>query len=336
MNNPRSWGGTLIGTAVGDAWGYPVEFDSYETITTNHPDGLPFPDGVAEVSDDTQMTLALADALTSATLDDPRSIKDAIVTHFHRWRDDPDNNRAPGNTCMSALFALDGDPAREFTSGITDSKGCGAVMRTAPCAFLPDHLRAGVAAYQTVLTHAHPVAVATSIVFTDVVAALADGLDTQAVLGYATERTDQWLRQDPDQAWVDEWLSGVPQRAGYDTATEYLRVGFTELAAYLDQVNTTVQGWDRGGDVCAVAGEGWVAEEAMGGALLAFLSHPDPATAVQYAATSVGDSDSIAALTGALAGAAHGDAVFADQFTDIEPRYWLHITGLASLAPPRH
>ena len=50
-------------------------------------------------------------------------------------------------------------------------------------------------------------------------------------------------------------------------------------------------------------GEGWVAEEAVLGALFCFLQHPnDYLAAVRLAANTSGDSDSLAALTGGISG----------------------------------
>jgi len=64
-------------------------------------------------------------------------------------------------------------------------------------------------------------------------------------------------------------------------------------------------------DPCKVAGEGWVAEEALMVALHTLLCFPDdPTNALRRAAFTNGDSDSIASITGALAGAAYGRRFF--------------------------
>jgi ADP-ribosylglycohydrolase len=63
-----------------------------------------------------------------------------------------------------------------------------------------------------------------------------------------------------------------------------------------------------------------VAEEALATALLCVLLHPnDPVRALRQAATTSGDSDSIAAIAGALAGAHHGISAWpADWVANIE------------------
>lgn len=91
------------------------------------------------------------------------------------------------------------------------------------------------------------------------------------------------------------------------------------------------RGWDRMIDVllsiadrprlknqdpCVVGGEGWIAEEALAVALHTLLCFPDdPTNALRRAAFTRGDSDSIASITGALAGAAYGRRAF--------PSHWI-------------
>lgn len=70
--------GSLLGGAIGDALGYPVEFMSYSQIKSKYgEEGITRfeldKNGVAEISDDTQMTLFTANGLlfgfTRAELD---------------------------------------------------------------------------------------------------------------------------------------------------------------------------------------------------------------------------------------------------------------------------
>jgi len=64
---------------------------------------------------------------------------------------------------------------------------------------------------------------------------------------------------------------------------------------------------DNEADPCTLTGAGWVAEEAFATALFCFLLYPDdPVKTIQRAAYSSGDSDSIACIAGAFAGAKHG------------------------------
>jgi ADP-ribosylglycohydrolase len=73
---------------------------------------------------------------------------------------------------------------------------------------------------------------------------------------------------------------------------------------------------DRAGDPCQITGEGWIAEEALMTGLLCFLMYPDdPVAAIRRAAVSSGDSDSIACLTGAFAGAYAGLTAWPQEWT---------------------
>jgi ADP-ribosylglycohydrolase len=101
--------GCLFGLALGDALGADTEFLSYDEILRRFPeDGPQMPlDDPIRVTDDTQMTLAVGNALleaarpyTANTLEEP--LRQAFVA----WNNSPDNNRAPGVTCMDACDKL--------------------------------------------------------------------------------------------------------------------------------------------------------------------------------------------------------------------------------------
>ena len=75
-------------------------------------------------------------------------------------------------------------------------------------------------------------------------------------------------------------------------------------------------------DPCASAGEGWRAQETVATALLCVDALPDdPIDALRRATVTNGDSDSIAAVAGAILGALHRDP-WPDEWADrLEPRY---------------
>ena len=148
--------GSLIGGAAGDALGYAVEFDSYNTIIRKYgKSGITqykLVDGVAQISDDTQMTLFTANGmLMGLTRGFMRGIGGApehyVECAYEDWyntqlssyetimsKDDgyggrrftwlsalPEMyaRRAPGNTCLTAI--------RDLMEGRTpqnNSKGC--------------------------------------------------------------------------------------------------------------------------------------------------------------------------------------------------------------------
>src|SRR3954451_1818247 len=130
--------GCLFGLAIGDALGAPTEFLTVDEILRRFPPhGPAAPEGnPARVTDDTQMMLAVGEALlaaarpyTAATLEGP------LRAAFIVWNNSPENNRAPGMTCMRACENLEqGLPWTEAT--VPGSKGCGANMRVAPVGLL--------------------------------------------------------------------------------------------------------------------------------------------------------------------------------------------------------
>ena len=175
--------GCLLGGAIGDAFGYAVEFDRWPQIKERFGvRGITKPvvnDDRISVSDDTQMTLFTLEALAQSTDAIERRDFGAIVERIRLayldWLGtqeesskrrkpvgsialDPALHRrmAPGTICLAALRqGGKGTPSRP----LNDSKGCGGVMRVAPIGLLtpldPAHV-ADLAASAAALTHGHP------------------------------------------------------------------------------------------------------------------------------------------------------------------------------------
>ena len=156
--------GSLIGGAAGDALGYTVEFDHYQEIIAKY--GQPgiteyeLKHGVAEISDDTQMTLFTANGMLMGltrwymrgiggapefyveyayqdwyntqmkSYESVMSEDDKFCSNRYTWLSAlPQlySRRAPGNTCLTAISEI-----MEGETPQNDSKGCGGVMRVAP------------------------------------------------------------------------------------------------------------------------------------------------------------------------------------------------------------
>ncbi|MBD0422985.1 ADP-ribosylglycohydrolase family protein [Streptomyces sp. TRM S81-3] len=300
----------IFGLAIGDALGYPTEFLDIAQLTSRYGSWrqleLPVRSGVARVSDDTQMTLAVIEALADVADHGVSSltaatIEPALRARFVEWLHSPDNNRAPGRTCLDACAALErGVPWQEAT--VMASKGCGANMRVAPVGLLPGltaQQRAGTAQLQAALTHGHPTALAASDLTAHAVWLLTHNCHPSELLarlrhyGRAARRT-----------YHGDWLGDLAQRAGASDPADFIAHGWDETLAALDRISAALDRPDPERDPCEVAGAGWIAEEALAAALYCFLLFPDePVAVVQRAAFSSGDSDSVAALAGAFAGA---------------------------------
>ena len=150
--------GSLVGGAAGDALGYTVEFDRYSEIIARYGKlGITeyeLQGGVAEISDDTQMTLFTANGmLMGLTRGYMRGIGAApefyVEYAYQDWYDTQMKSfdevkelsrhtwlsgipqlyvrRAPGNTCLTAITDM-----KKGRTPDNDSKGCGGVMRVAP------------------------------------------------------------------------------------------------------------------------------------------------------------------------------------------------------------
>lgn len=184
--------GCLLGGAIGDALGAPVEFMSLAEIEAEYgKEGViryvEFDDGHGEFTDDTQMTLFTAEALLRAFhRANLKGTGGALTSIGHmsylrwfltqgepatpagiRYSDDIETGwmikqkllhrrRAPGNTCLSALrsgiMGTIADP-------INNSKGCGTIMRMAPVGlmFPGDRDSAfGNGSELAAITHGHP------------------------------------------------------------------------------------------------------------------------------------------------------------------------------------
>lgn len=310
--------GCLLGGALGDALGYPVEFLSHRELRrkygTEPPVRLAF-DGreQARISDDTQMTLFTAEGLIRGRMRCLRrgfgNVPVVVGLALLRWYETqtgtpapfPDHRgwlvedrrlhvqRAPGTTCMAALRALASheDPQQHLPTidhPPNDSKGCGAVMRAAPCGLaLGSRDQAFQMARDTgVITHGHP----SGYLSGAYLAALIWDLVRGAPLADAMVEADALLAQER---------------------------GSGELEAILARVRTLAT---RGvPDVTAIEslGGGWVGEEALAIALLCALTFDETQhveDVLWRAAAHSGDSDSTAAIAGNLIGARYGVGIF--------------------------
>ncbi|MEU0337137.1 ADP-ribosylglycohydrolase family protein [Streptomyces sp. NPDC006193] len=316
--------GALLGLALGDALGYPTEFQTVPSILAEHgawrERDLPRP---ALVSDDTQMTLALGRALRTATGRGdltPQSLEGPLREEFVRWYRSPENDRAPGATCLAACALLEDEERPWQDASRIGSKGCGADMRVAPIGLAPgldDEQRAGAAQLQSALTHGHPTALAACDLTAHAVHLLARGADPAGLVGrlrsYALDNRTRYHHA---------WLGDLWTRSEDPGPEHFIARGWDECLAILDRLQEAVRTVSPETDPCLATGEGWIAEEALATGLLCFLLFPDePLTALRRAACTAGDSDSIACLTGAFAGARLGaDAWPADWTGRIEHR----------------
>lgn len=270
----------LFGAAIGDALGWPVEFLKLGEIKAKYgPQGIQELPSPADVTDDTQMTIALAEGLLDAGIEaDLDAQMNAVGRRFVAWlhrQNEPAYSRAPGGASMkgSARFER-GIPWRE--SGGLDSKGCGAAMRVATAGYLYQHdpiqLKA-VAASTAMITHRHPTAIASAVGAAWAVKRALDGVPVSRLLHDVYEAT----------SGLSDEFSDTLLRVGQV-------VGLTDEEAAIRHI-----------------GEGWVGDEAVALALYCVIRYPhDYASCIRRGANLTGDSDSVASIAGGISAACLG------------------------------
>jgi len=307
--------GCLLGGAVGDALGAPVEFMSRAQIESAFgPGGIrefaPAYGGCGRITDDTQMTLFTADGLIRAWVAShhtewyvhvPSEVKAAylrwLLTQGFEPRHEPmpreqslgwlyghpelHHARAPGNTCLSSLIEMGEGELRADNN----SKGCGGVMRVAPVALaamagseFPRTEWASDRAYEiAAITHGHP---------SGKIAASALAL----LVILAAKNEDLRVAARPVLfAYLTEYG---------EEANETMRA--VDLALSLAESDIDRQ------TAIAQLGEGWVAEEALAMSFYCALVARDFRDGVTLAVNHDGDSDSTGAITGNILGAKWG------------------------------
>ncbi|SCD42380.1 ADP-ribosylglycohydrolase [Streptomyces sp. DvalAA-14] len=241
--------GAMIGLALGDALGFPTEFNTLAMIEAKcgpwRGMALPRP---AFVTDDTQMTLAFGRALRTAAgrgrLTPLRLLRPLREEYVEWWRS-PENNRAPGRTCLTACELLSRPERVWQQASQLGSKGCGANMRVAPAALVPgldEPSRSGVAQLQAALTHGHPTALAASDLTAYAVRVLAEGARPGEMLPLLREYVAASRSR-----YLDHWLGDLWTYSQDPTPTHFVERGWDECAQALDRLERALGERGRGG-----------------------------------------------------------------------------------------
>jgi ADP-ribosylglycohydrolase len=307
--------------------GWPVEFQQLERILDGHgPEGvvsLRRPrGGLAEVTDDTQMTLFTAEGLLlTEHLADTDAVLRSVHAAYQRWLrtqrlaapqgDRTEGllgeawlyaSRAPGNACLSGL-----DAHPDFPTGLpvalgapgpvnTHSKGCGTVMRSAPFGLLGLGVDRAfeLATDAAQLTHGHPTGALAAGAFAALVERLVEGEEPAA----AVRRTIEQTAAHPNSAETVEALARA-QRLAAEAPDGDAKADFETVER---------------------VGLGWIAEECLAIAVYCLLAAgTDTRRALTLAVTHSGDSDSTGSVCGNLLGSAYGAAALPqDWLSEVE------------------
>lgn len=280
--------GCLLGGALGDALGYPVEFEKVSQMSQDHDfDKIV---GKLIVSDDTQMTLFTANALLldgNLRINTWNCYQDWLETQFKQGKSELSHrpiswlmeypemyaSREPGRTCLMTLMrGIPGD----LNEPINQSKGCGALMRVAPLAFIDREDLYLVAIENSALTHGHQMSHIASAALVSLLRYISEGetlCDSVSL-----------MRQDIKRIFM----------------------GSLEVKVFDDLLQQAIFASEKDFDdmeIISRLGEGWVAEETLAIALYCSLKYSnDLKKALRVAVLHDGDSDSTGSVTGQMLG----------------------------------
>ena len=288
--------GALLGTLLGDALGMPLEgsppADRREGSDSPVREMLEARQGRGTGTDDTQLTVALAEALLDWDPLEPLAL-DGVAERFGAHFDP---ERGYGGNARKVLEAI--REGVDWRTAVARHKlpggsyGNGAAMRAAPCALAGFHdigsAMAAADAQAAVTGHDHPAArFGARLQVAGVWSGLARGgdvpFDPLEAAARAEESPDM---QAAPETFVDalRWVAENPDAPPAEAAR---RLG-TDTRA----------------------------DRSVPAAFWAVAVHPDdPGEAVLEAVNLGGDADTIGAMAGALAGARHGAKAF--------PRHWV-------------
>lgn len=313
--------GCLLGGAIGDALGAPVEFQPIREIRKHHgPSGISgyvhdWRGKIGLITDDTQMTLFTVEGLLRGG--DVAAVRQAYL----RWLDTQDHpappppdrshrtgdlreerwlysRRAPGDACLSGLHQDFPGPAPLGRPGPVNpgSKGCGTVMRSAPFGLAAPTAAAAfeLAAQCAQITHGHPTGYLAAGALAAMIHRLAAGESLAAAVQLALDLLARWPRHE-------------------------------ETSAALRAAVVLAAGGEHTPETVESLGGAWVAEEALAIGVYCALAEASVERALLLAVNHSGDSDSTGSICGNLLGARYGEAAL--------PAAWLAaLEGRATIA----
>ncbi len=271
--------GALLGCMVGDAIGRP-----FETMSSNDSRLGPALRAMLEAaprpwrySDDSEMMISVAESLVRTGGISATDLLSSLASNY-------DPARGYGHGMKLALAAFERGRRADTASWEEGSKGNGGAVRVVPiaCAYHDDLDRLSALAEESAgTTHAHPLGRA---------GATAHALAIASVLGH---------RGDWDRVATEKLLTTIARSR---------LVGPRTLASKFDPVLALCEASASSTEAARALGNGTLAEEAVPLALFCFLRWaPDFEHVVANAVLAGGDTDTIAAMSGALCGALVGE-----------------------------
>ena len=271
--------GALIGTAVGDALGMPVQGWTLEDIKLEYSEIREMLDGwlpAGHYTDDTEMMIGIAESLIENKGFNGDHLAKTFIKNFNAYRG---YGFGPPRVLqwISQGEAWDKASTKLFGSG---SYGNGAAMRIAPIGIFyhdnPEEL-CSIAYKSSQITHAHEL-----------------GKEGAALQAYSIALA---VSTAPTQLKTQSFLKKLSAFMKKDIVyTQKVKTIGKLLPEKLDKIKVVEE-----------LGNGIEAFNSVPTAIYSFLSHHDSfEAAVVYAISLGGDTDTIGAMTGAISGAYHG------------------------------
>ena len=313
--------GCLMGVAIGDALGMPVETMKHEDIMqlNNNHGVIGFMSSVqkrvwdtaelkaGDTTDDWQLTRAVANSLirTKGVVD----ISDCANEHIHEL-----NNSAFGwgKGSQSAIEAIrDGkrDPVKEPLSTAALGKGCGngVIMKISPLAIA--HALTGEeknlwSECKLLGSLTHP----------DIRASIS-AYAVAYLMQYIISNAQNHIRESGSQSVLNMVIKAVidiEKLEGQQTEPDSVSTRLKKLASAMDSADTLRK----------TAGCGFTALDSVAFSIGTFLRHPcDFRTGVLEAVNAGGDSDTHASIVGALIGLNCGLSAIPKEWRDFSPLF---------------
>ena len=323
--------GCLLGGSIGDAFGYPIEFlklfEIYDLYGDNGVEDLYVNkfDKVAQFSDDTQMTLFTVEGILNfenkTEIIEKHSISTCLFYSYERWLYTQGyplsteyefltnvnssclykykqifSQRAPGNSCITALIKANNHKYGTLKRRITRSKGCGGVMRSAPAGLYysgNNYNAFKLGCDLAAITHGHP-------------------------SGY--------LPAGALSSIISDLMISLP----IETAIQNALKALEEMEGKLDTVSSIKKALllaaegNPSAEKLSQLGEGWVGDEALAIGLYSTLCYPnDFKKALMLSVNHSGDSDTTGSICGTIMGAKLG--------VDSIPNEWIKKLELSTL-----
>lgn len=290
--------GSMIGVGIGDTLGQPFEGQLRESIRGSFENFEDFMQNNKRLfktyTDDTQLTLHVAEALINGN----GFVLNTFIEEYIKWLDDPPIG--PGYGCISSIKKL--KYGISWKEAASNSGGNGTVMRIAPiglffCKSLKELKNAAIKS--SIITHSHSAASAGAIVVARAIAYL---IDKDSETGFSINdffnAVISSISDSQDYIW-EEFIDILNKlKSSLDLSLEAGLIKFSQVGVkapfFIEEYlgRAFVHPYAISTVVCSI---------------FIFLKNLDSfKNAIYELATAGGDSDTVGAIGGSLAGAYFG------------------------------